>query len=78
MTWSIYYLISWVSQLPDGVEAVKSIAMSKMSKNSGLNEKIEFLQRAEERYYQNEISDKQVNKMLILEVLSAAVILYVH
>ncbi|KAJ4714104.1 ATP-dependent DNA helicase [Melia azedarach] len=60
-----------ISDSDDGVEAVKSIAMSKMSKNSGLNEKIEFLQRAEERYYQNEISDKQ-NKNAISESLREA------
>lgn len=34
--------------------------MSKLPKKSGLNEKMEFLQRAEENYYKNKSSDKQV------------------
>ncbi|GAV78575.1 DEAD domain-containing protein/Helicase_C domain-containing protein [Cephalotus follicularis] len=52
-----------ISDSDDGTEVVKSIARSKLSKNPGLNEKIEFLQRAEENYYRNKISDKEVNKL---------------
>ncbi|XP_060674815.1 ATP-dependent DNA helicase Q-like 3 [Ziziphus jujuba] len=51
-----------ISDSDDGAEAVKSLAMSKLPKKSGLNEKMEFLQRAEENYYKNKSSDKQVNK----------------
>lgn len=44
----------------DGAEAVKSLAMSKLPTKSGLNEKMELLQSAEEKYYKNKSSDKQV------------------
>lgn len=52
-----------ISDSDDGTEVVKSLARSKLPSKSGLNEKIEFLQRAEERYYQNKSSNQQVNKL---------------
>ncbi|GAY53851.1 hypothetical protein CUMW_152150 [Citrus unshiu] len=51
-----------VSQLLDGIEVVKKVANSKLPTKAGLNERINFLQHAEESYYRNKISDKQVNK----------------
>ncbi|KAL5752386.1 hypothetical protein ACOSQ2_022893 [Xanthoceras sorbifolium] len=50
-----------ISDPDDGIEFIKSLSKSKLSTKSGLNAKIEFLQRAEESYYQNK--DKQVNKL---------------
>ncbi|XP_050229761.2 ATP-dependent DNA helicase Q-like 3 [Mercurialis annua] len=52
-----------ISDSDDGNEAVKSLARSKLSRNSGVNERIEFLQRAEDNFYRNTNSDKQVNKV---------------
>ncbi|KAF2312473.1 hypothetical protein GH714_034797 [Hevea brasiliensis] len=52
-----------ISDSDDGTEVVKSLASSKLSRKSGVNDKIEFLQRAEENYYRNKNSDKQVNKL---------------
>ncbi|KAJ9172601.1 hypothetical protein P3X46_015818 [Hevea brasiliensis] len=52
-----------ISDSDDGTEVVKSLAKSKLSRKSGVNDKIEFLQRAEENYYRNKSSDKQVNKL---------------
>ncbi|KAJ0040085.1 hypothetical protein Pint_28607 [Pistacia integerrima] len=52
-----------ISDSDDGVKVVKSLSKSKLSTKSGINEKIEFLQRAEESYYGNKNSDKQVNKL---------------
>lgn len=46
--------------MPDDTEVVKSLAGTKSLKKSGLNEKIALLERAEENYYQNKISVKQV------------------
>ncbi|XVE82414.1 hypothetical protein DITRI_Ditri16bG0002700 [Diplodiscus trichospermus] len=51
-----------ISDDDDEFEVAKSIPRSKFSKKSGINEKIEFLQRAEENYYQNKAPDKQANK----------------
>ncbi|XP_039010313.1 ATP-dependent DNA helicase Q-like 3 [Hibiscus syriacus] len=51
-----------ISDSDDGFEVAKSISISKFSKKSEINEKIELLQRAEENYYQNKSRDKQVNK----------------
>ncbi|KAH9710727.1 ATP-dependent DNA helicase q-like 3 [Citrus sinensis] len=51
-----------ISDCDDGIEAVKKVANSKLSTKAGLNERINFLQHAEESYYRNKISDKQVNK----------------
>ncbi|KAK9989576.1 hypothetical protein SO802_029815 [Lithocarpus litseifolius] len=48
-------------KLPDATEVVKSLAKSNLPSKSGLNEKIEFLQRAEERYYQNNFSNRKVS-----------------
>ncbi|XP_015581828.1 ATP-dependent DNA helicase Q-like 3 isoform X2 [Ricinus communis] len=51
-----------ISDSDDGTEVVKSLARSKLSRKSGVNERMELLQHAEENYYQNRNSDKQVNK----------------
>ncbi|KAL9461834.1 hypothetical protein AB3S75_004767 [Citrus x aurantiifolia] len=51
-----------ISDCDDGIEVVKKVANSKLSTKAGLNERINFLQHAEESYYRNKISDKQVNK----------------
>ncbi|XP_041005568.1 ATP-dependent DNA helicase Q-like 3 isoform X1 [Juglans microcarpa x Juglans regia] len=53
----------------DTTKAVQSLAGSKLPSHLGLDEKMEFLQRAEERYYQNNISDRQ-NKKLEKNVIS--------
>lgn len=58
---SVYYLTRSAPKLPDATEVVKSLAKSKLPSKSGLNEKIELLQRAEERYYQNNFSNRKVN-----------------
>ena len=58
---SVYYLTHSAPKLPDATEVVKSLAKSKLPSKSGLNEKIELLQRAEERYYQNNFSNRKVN-----------------
>ncbi|XP_024036408.1 ATP-dependent DNA helicase Q-like 3 isoform X1 [Citrus clementina] len=50
-----------ISDCDDGIEVVKKVANSKLSTKAGLNERINFLQHAEESYYRNKISDKQVN-----------------
>lgn len=51
-----------ISDSDDDTEIAKSISSTKLSKKSRLNEKIELLERAEEKYYQNKTADKQVNK----------------
>ncbi|WCJ32749.1 ATP-dependent DNA helicase Q-like 3 [Euphorbia peplus] len=48
-----------ISGSDDDTEVVKRLAGSKLSKKSGVNERIDFLQRAEENYYQNKSSSKQ-------------------
>ncbi|GLT70588.1 hypothetical protein SLA2020_426590 [Shorea laevis] len=52
-----------ISDSDDDTEVVESLGRSKLPTNSRLEEKIEFLQRAEERYYQNKVSDRQINKL---------------
>nr|XP_023884464.1 ATP-dependent DNA helicase Q-like 3 isoform X2 [Quercus suber] len=52
-----------ISDSDDATEVVKSLAKSKLPSKSGLNEKIELLQRAEERYYQNNFSNRKVDKL---------------
>ncbi|KAJ7979230.1 ATP-dependent DNA helicase [Quillaja saponaria] len=52
-----------ISDSDDGSEFVKSLSGSKFQPELGLNAKIAFLQRAEEKYYQNENADKQTNKV---------------
>lgn len=47
-------------KFPDDTEVVKSLTRMKSLKKSGLNEKMALLERAEENYYQNKISVKQV------------------
>ncbi|XP_034699819.1 ATP-dependent DNA helicase Q-like 3 isoform X1 [Vitis riparia] len=51
-----------ISDSDDGIEVGKSMARPKLPSKSGLSEKIELLQRAEENYYQNKFPDKQINK----------------
>nr|KJB43245.1 hypothetical protein B456_007G190100 [Gossypium raimondii] len=51
-----------ISDSEDGFEVAKGISRSKFSKKTGINEKIELLQRAEENYYRNKAHDKQANK----------------
>ncbi|GMI76989.1 A. THALIANA RECQ HELICASE 3 [Hibiscus trionum] len=51
-----------ISDSDDGFEVAKSVSRSKFSKKSGINEKIELLQRAEENYYQKKAHDKKANK----------------
>ncbi|XP_020424158.1 ATP-dependent DNA helicase Q-like 3 isoform X2 [Prunus persica] len=50
-----------ISDSDDGL-AVKNLARSKLPKKVGISEKIECLQRLEERYYPDKSSDKQINK----------------
>lgn len=46
--------------LPDGDDVVKSLAQSKLSTNLVLKERLDFLQRAEAKYYETKTSDDQV------------------
>ncbi|KAM7513062.1 hypothetical protein LguiB_011937 [Lonicera macranthoides] len=48
-----------ISDADDGSDAVKSLAQSSLRSKSRLNEKIELLQCAEEKYYHNKIPDQQ-------------------
>ena len=56
----VYELICQVSLLADETEVVKSLRRSRLSRKSGVDEKIELLQCAEEKYYQNKNFDKLV------------------
>lgn len=47
----------------DGNEVVNNLARSKIQSRLGVNEKLDLLQRAEEKYYQNENTNKQRNKV---------------
>lgn len=47
----------------DGNEAVSNLARSKVQSRLGVNEKLDLLQRAEEKYYQSESTNKQRNKV---------------
>lgn len=49
------------SSCSDGIDVVRTLGRSKFPKKSGFNERIDLLQRAEENYYQDEASDKQVH-----------------
>ncbi|KAM7260883.1 hypothetical protein ACFE04_026358 [Oxalis oulophora] len=51
-----------ISGSDDDMKTVQSLGLSKSSRKSGLDAKLEFLQRAEEKYYRNKDSDKQVSK----------------
>ena len=42
------------------------MARPKLPSKSGLSEKIELLQRAEENYYQNKFPDKQVCSYILI------------
>lgn len=59
------YLTCFFLRVPDDSKVVKSLGGSKLPSNLRLEEKIEFLQRAEERYYQNEVSDRQVDAEML-------------
>ncbi|KAM1809872.1 hypothetical protein ACFX12_026707 [Malus domestica] len=50
-----------ISDSDDGL-AAKNLSRSKLPAKLGFNEKIECLQRLEERYYKDKSSDKQMNK----------------
>ncbi|XP_048431425.1 ATP-dependent DNA helicase Q-like 3 isoform X2 [Pyrus x bretschneideri] len=50
-----------ISDSDDGL-AAKNLARSKLPAKLGFNEKIECLQRLEERFYKDKSSDKQMNK----------------
>ncbi|CAN0918951.1 ATP-dependent DNA helicase Q-like 3 [Linum grandiflorum] len=49
-----------ISDCEDGIEDARSVAHSKFTRKSGLNEKMELLERAEEKYYGNQ--NQQSNK----------------
>lgn len=53
------HLIHCLCQIADGL-AAKNLARPKLPAKLGFNEKIECLQRLEERYYKDKSSDKQV------------------
>ncbi|XP_057969237.1 ATP-dependent DNA helicase Q-like 3 [Malania oleifera] len=64
-----------ISDSDDGIEVVKGLARSNLESKSGVNERIEFLQSAEESYYQNKMPDKKANrhdKNAISEILREA------
>lgn len=46
--------------LTDGNEVVNNLTKSKLQSRLGVNEKLALLQRAEENFYQNENTNKQV------------------
>lgn len=46
--------------LPDGFDVVERLTHSALSSKSRLSEKMELLQRAEEKYHQNKDTDKKV------------------
>uniref|UniRef100_A0A6N2LXR7 ATP-dependent DNA helicase RecQ zinc-binding domain-containing protein n=2 Tax=Salix viminalis TaxID=40686 RepID=A0A6N2LXR7_SALVM len=52
-----------ISDFDDETEVVKSLRRSRLSRKSGVDEKIELLQCAEEKYYQNKNFDKMKNKV---------------
>lgn len=47
--------------LAEGNEVVNNLARSKVQSRLGINEKLDLLQRAEEKYYRNENTNKQVH-----------------
>ncbi|KAI5445612.1 ATP-dependent DNA helicase Q-like 3, variant 7, partial [Lathyrus oleraceus] len=49
--------------LAEGNEVVNNLARSKVQSRLGINEKLDLLQRAEEKYYRNENTNKQSNKV---------------
>jgi len=55
--------------LADGNEVVNNLARSKGQSRLGVNEKLDLLQRAEEKYYQNENTNKQVRFLRIVPTL---------
>lgn len=60
------YIIHCLRQIADGL-AAKNLARSKLPAKLGFNEKIECLQRLEERYYKDKSSDKQVRSDYFLQ-----------
>lgn len=63
--------LAWLNFSDDTTEAVRSLAGSKLPSHLGLDDKIEFLQRAEERYNQNNISDRQVETAMLCTLVFA-------
>lgn len=55
--------------LADGNEAVNNLTCSKLQTRLGVNEKLALLQRAEENFYQNKDTDKQVYLQLLIPTL---------
>ncbi|KAL2940506.1 ATP-dependent DNA helicase Q-like 3 [Bienertia sinuspersici] len=51
-----------ISNSDDDSEVLKSVSCSNLTSRSRLNEKLDILQRAEEKYYQNRGSQKQTTK----------------
>ncbi|XP_042485849.1 ATP-dependent DNA helicase Q-like 3 isoform X3 [Macadamia integrifolia] len=61
-----------ISDYDDTVEAVKSVARSKLTSKSRLNQRIEFLQHAEEDYYRKKATEKQNGSLVNNKVISEA------
>ncbi|KAJ4951459.1 hypothetical protein NE237_028291 [Protea cynaroides] len=61
-----------ISDYDDSVEAVKSVARSNLSSKSGLNQRIEFLEHAEEDYYKKKVPKKQNGSLVNNKVISEA------
>ncbi|CAN1226254.1 ATP-dependent DNA helicase Q-like 3 [Linum perenne] len=58
---SVFVITNLCTLLADGMEDAKSVvAQSKFTRRAGLNEKMELLERAEEKYYGNQ--NQQLNK----------------
>jgi hypothetical protein len=55
--------------LADGNEVVNNLARSKVQFRLGVNEKLNLLQRAEENYYRNENTNRQVCLLCIILAL---------
>lgn len=67
----LFISLVWFNFSDDTTKAVRSLAGSKLPSHLGLDEKMEFLQRAEERYYQNNISDRQVETTMLCTLVFA-------
>ncbi|XP_077236388.1 DEAD/DEAH box RNA helicase family protein [Tasmannia lanceolata] len=59
-----------ISDSDDGVEVAKSLARSNLSSKSGLMEKIECLERAEEVYFQKDAPKKQTSNLTDKKAIS--------
>ncbi|XP_071697252.1 ATP-dependent DNA helicase Q-like 3 [Rutidosis leptorrhynchoides] len=52
-----------ISDDDDGVDLVEGLTQSALPSKSRISDKLELLQRAEEKYYQNKDTDKQTHKL---------------